>query len=251
MSVSIIPVDQQARGEFDNGTILETKPIGFPQDGGSTKPYSNLFYWAYAWTPGAAGLIDEHPHRGFEIMTFVLKGRIEHYDSKNADWRRLNAGDVQIIRAGSGITHAERILEESAMFQIWMDPDLSKTLSQPASYDDYRSESFPVANETGRATRTYRGDGAPIEMTTPGVVIKGIQFDAGEHELVITSGAILSLSVLAGQIDVDEGQVPEQGFLIIKNRESLPLKSNASCRVFTIESPAQPGYVTYAQRFNP
>ena len=69
MSVTLIPVEKQARGEFNNGAILENKPIGFPQDGGQLKPYSSLFYWAHAWTPGEKSLIGEHPHRGFEIMT--------------------------------------------------------------------------------------------------------------------------------------------------------------------------------------
>ena len=51
MSVEIFTKEQQARGSFNNGDILEYKPIGFPQDGGFLKPYSNLFYWAHAWTP--------------------------------------------------------------------------------------------------------------------------------------------------------------------------------------------------------
>ena len=49
MSIQLIKREQQADGNFNNGEILEKKPIGFPQDGGITKPYSNLFYWAHAW----------------------------------------------------------------------------------------------------------------------------------------------------------------------------------------------------------
>ena len=48
MSIQLIKREQQADGNFNNGEILEKKPIGFPQDGGITKPYSNLFYWAHA-----------------------------------------------------------------------------------------------------------------------------------------------------------------------------------------------------------
>jgi len=46
MSIEIIAKDQQAYGAFNNGEIVENKPIGFPREGGPTKPYSNLFYWA-------------------------------------------------------------------------------------------------------------------------------------------------------------------------------------------------------------
>ena len=72
------------------------------------KPYSNLFYWAHAWSDKGS-LIGEHPHKAFEILSFVLEGDIEHYDSKLRGWKPLQKGDVQIIRAGSGISHAEKI----------------------------------------------------------------------------------------------------------------------------------------------
>ena len=44
----IIPIASQGRGSFNNGQILENKPIGFPQDGGFVRPVSSLFYWARA-----------------------------------------------------------------------------------------------------------------------------------------------------------------------------------------------------------
>ena len=43
--VDIIRKEAQVDGKFNNGEILEKKPIGFPQDGGISKPYSNIFYW--------------------------------------------------------------------------------------------------------------------------------------------------------------------------------------------------------------
>ena len=43
MSINVFKKDTQANGNFNNGEILEKKPIGFPQDGGNLKPYSNLF----------------------------------------------------------------------------------------------------------------------------------------------------------------------------------------------------------------
>ena len=75
MSIQIITKEKQAFGSFNGGKILENKPIGFPQDRGVTKSYSNLFYWANAWSDNG-GLIDEHPHKWFEILSFVLEGEI-------------------------------------------------------------------------------------------------------------------------------------------------------------------------------
>ena len=69
MSIEIYPISLQAKGNFNNGEILENKPIGFPSDGGKLKPYSNLFYWAHAWTNSKKSTIGLHPHRGFGISS--------------------------------------------------------------------------------------------------------------------------------------------------------------------------------------
>ena len=44
VEVEILRKESQVDGSFNNGEILEKKPIGFPQDGGVSKPYSNIFY---------------------------------------------------------------------------------------------------------------------------------------------------------------------------------------------------------------
>ena len=138
MAVNIYTKQDQASGNFNCGEILEKKPIGFPQDGGKLKPYSNLFYWAHAWTPNNKSTIGLHPHQGFEICSFILKGNINHFDTKQNKWIPLSKGDVQIIRSGNGISHAEEINDESEIFQIWFDPDLSKSLKRSATYNDYK-----------------------------------------------------------------------------------------------------------------
>ncbi|MEK7766093.1 MAG: pirin family protein, partial [bacterium] len=161
MAVQIIAKSKQSKGAFDGGAILEHKPIGFPGDGGEGKPVSSLFYWAHAWSDGG-GLIDRHPHEGFEILSYVLTGTIEHFDSKLNGWKKLSAGDAQLIRAGDGIEHAEKLLPGGAIFQIWFDPDLAKSLAHPASYDDYPAASFPVRLAGGMSTKVVKGEGAPM-----------------------------------------------------------------------------------------
>ena len=65
-----------------------------------------------------------HPHRDMEIVTFVRKGAISHRDSLGNEGRTA-AGDVQVMSAGTGITHAEYNLEDedTTLFQIWIIPD--------------------------------------------------------------------------------------------------------------------------------
>ena len=109
MAVKVYTKENQANGNFNGGEILEKKPIGFPQDGGMLRPYSNLFYWAHTWAPKNDSIIGLHPHRGFEICSFVLKGEIEHYDTLLDKWITLKEGDVQVIKAGKGISHSEKL----------------------------------------------------------------------------------------------------------------------------------------------
>ena len=128
MEIKFYPKETQVNGNFNNGCILEKKPIGFPNENGKLKPFSNIFYWAHAWTPGGRSTIGLHPHHGFEICTFVLKGNINHFDTKLNKWVKLNQGDVQIIRSGNGISHSEELMENCEIFQIWFDPNLEYLL---------------------------------------------------------------------------------------------------------------------------
>ena len=65
-----------------------------------------------------------HPHRDMEIVTYVRTGAITHQDSMG-NKGRTGAGDVQVMSAGSGVTHAEYNLEdeETTLFQIWIETD--------------------------------------------------------------------------------------------------------------------------------
>ena len=65
-----------------------------------------------------------HPHRDMEIVTYVRTGAITHQDSLG-NKGRTGAGDVQVMSAGTGVTHAEYNLEdeETTLFQIWIETD--------------------------------------------------------------------------------------------------------------------------------
>ncbi len=65
-----------------------------------------------------------HPHADMEIITYVRQGAISHQDSLGHRGRTA-AGDVQVMSAGAGITHAEVNVEDetTTLFQIWIEPD--------------------------------------------------------------------------------------------------------------------------------
>ncbi|MDE2580067.1 MAG: pirin family protein, partial [Rhodospirillales bacterium] len=72
--------------------------------------------------PGAG--FDPHPHREMEIVTYIREGAITHEDSLG-NVGRTEAGDVQVMHAGTGIVHAEynREAGPTRLFQIWIRPD--------------------------------------------------------------------------------------------------------------------------------
>lgn len=246
MAFSIIPKEKQGYGAFNGGEIVENKPIGFPQDRSSIRPYSNLFYWAHARavTDSTIGL---HPHQGFEICSFVLKGEIRHYDTKLKAWRPLSAGDVQIIRAGSGISHSEWLGKDGEIFQIWFDPNLNKTLAQPATYDDYRADEFPVETIDAARVTTLAGHGSPFKMDTPGIEIRQIRLNAGDFTLEIPAGKIASAYLVNGEATANAEPIKTSDFLLIDGVEQVVFSTVSEADIFVILSPLQPGYATYSQ----
>ena len=250
MSVTIYNKDEQVSGNFNNGEILEKKPIGFSHDGGKLKPYSNLFYWADAWTPNSKSTIGLHPHQGFEICSFVIKGSIRHYDTKQNKWIELNTGDAQIIRSGNGISHAEEILDNSEIFQIWFDPDISKTISKTATYNDYKSTSFPIIKNKESTVVTIKGKNSPFIMDTEGIEIYETSFKDGSHQSDLFTSKVYSFFIKKG-IMIHDGDEYEQGtFIKIEKESKFDFKSKSGLEVFEIRSPERPSYLTYSERFN-
>ena len=94
-----------------------------------------------------------HPHANMEIITYVREGAITHQDSLGNEGR-TEAGDVQVMSAGSGIRHSEYNLEptKTRIFQIWIEPTARG--GQPT----WGSKPFPKANRSGKLVTIASGD---------------------------------------------------------------------------------------------
>jgi redox-sensitive bicupin YhaK (pirin superfamily) len=122
---------------------------------------------------------DPHPHRDMEIITYVREGAITHTDSMG-NRGRTEAGDVQIMSAGTGVVHSEFNLEQTptTLFQIWLQTDV------PGATPHWGSRRFP------RAARA-----AGFE-----VLASGRPGDAGTQALPLNvDGAVLAATLEAGQ----------------------------------------------------
>jgi len=240
----IISKEQQAYGAFNNGEIVENKPIGFPQDGGGVKPFSNLFYWAnaIALKDSTIGL---HPHQGFEIISFILEGTIRHYDTQMDAWKDLHKGDVQIIRAGSGISHAEHMMEGSRMFQIWVDPDLSKTMSKEASYSDYKSNEFEIKKEDGYTVKRLIGADSHFVLDAANLSIQEVEISSS-YKVTIDAEEIIAYYLLDGRLTLDDNQINVDDLVLIEDAGQYNF--SGAGKLFEVRCHVSPGYLTYAQR---
>jgi redox-sensitive bicupin YhaK (pirin superfamily) len=209
-------------------------------------PYSNLFYWAHAWSDKGS-TIGEHPHKGFEIITFIIKGTIEHYDSGSRKWIPISEGGAQIIRAGSGISHAEKLNAGSRVFQVWFDPDIRKAMQVAASYNDHELKDFPVTANNGFEVRQYIGEGSPLKMETPGVTAVEINFIEGKHKLGLNVDKISSIYLIDGEINTPAGKMSSNDFAVIKDEKEFTFETTTKGRLFLIENPLKPEYKTYAE----
>lgn len=127
--------------------------------------------------PGKALGAPDHPHKGFEVITYVLHGDNEHRDS-HGNRGRLRDGDVQYMAAGSGLVHAEMPSAEFLRdggpqhgFQIWVNlPRAAKRMTP--RYKDVSAAEIPVARPAdGAEARVIAGYAfgvsGPVHTVTP------------------------------------------------------------------------------------
>ncbi len=131
-----------------------------------------------------------HPHRDMEIITYVRSGAISHRDSMGNSGRTA-AGDVQVMSAGSGVTHSEynREDEETTLFQIWILPD--RTGGSPG----WGQREFPKADRSGRFVTLASGIDGDVE--NDGAL--PIRADARVAAATVNAGERLSYALGAGR----------------------------------------------------
>lgn len=135
-----------------------------------------------------------HPHRGFETVTYMLDGRMQHKDS-GGNTGDLGPGDVQWMTAARGIVHSEMPQQtEGRMrgFQLWLNLPAREKM-KPAAYCDIPSDKIPV-------TQPAAGVSVKVIAGTLGAVhgpIRGLSTDPRFYDVVLGPRAVFEASLPA------------------------------------------------------
>jgi len=146
-----------------------------------------------------------HPHRDMEIITYVREGAITHQDNLG-NKGRTEAGDVQVMSAGTGITHSEYNLEDvtTRIFQIWIIPN--KGGEKPS----WGAKPFPKGERSGHFVTLASGfanddEALPIRADAR---VMGATLKAGETaEYALGEGRHAYLVPAIGAVEIDGERV--------------------------------------------
>jgi hypothetical protein len=141
------------------------------------------------------GGFPDHPHRGFETVTYMLDGRMRHGDNQGNSGL-LGPGSVQWMTAGRGIVHSEMPEQQEGLmrgFQLWVNLPARDKMTAPR-YQDIAPEQIPAVNQSpGVTVRVLAGSYGGITGPVNGIVTEPLYLD-----IHLDAGATLSAAVPAG-----------------------------------------------------
>lgn len=156
------------------------------------------------------GGFPDHPHRGFETVTYMLAGRMRHFDNKGNSGL-LTAGGAQWMTAGRGLIHSEMPEQTDGLmrgFQIWVNLPAAEKMTAPR-YQDYAPEEIPERTlESGVTLKVVAGEAAGISGPVNGVSRQPLLVDATlpagtEWHCPVDPAATVLVHVFEGSVAVD------------------------------------------------
>ena len=174
-----------------------------------------------------------HPHADMEIITYVREGAISHKDSLgNAG--RTEAGDVQVMSAGSGIRHAEYNLEDKAtrIFQIWILP------TERGGAPSWGAKPFPKTERSGRFVTLASGfgeeDALPIRTDAR---VLGATLKAGERvTLPLEAHRHAYLVPAKGLVTVNDNRVAARDGAAITGEDAIEIVAVEDSEVVLVDA---------------
>ena len=215
--------------------------FAYPNLGPVIDPFLLLDYAGpmdFTPTSGRRG-VGEHPHRGFETVTIVYAGEVEHRDSSGGGGR-IGPGDVQWMTAASGIVHEEFHGREFArrgglfeMVQLWVNLP-AKDKKAPAGYQGIPDRQIPkVSLPGGRGTvRVIAGEFAgakgPARTFTP-IHLWDLRLTGGQPvHLALPDGYTTALVVLRGALRVEGSEAIRDAEVALFDRAGESVRIDAA-----------------------
>ena len=165
-----------------------------------------------------------HGHRDMEIVTYMLEGSLEHKDSMG-NGSRMSPGEVQLMSAGTGVTHSEFNASSSQglhLLQMWVLPEKEGTVPR------YEQKRFPeLESETGRLHLVVSPDGrdGSLNIGQDALLYAGrfLEKEASLHELA--PGRMAWLHVATGSLRVNGVDLGPGDGAAIRDEQVLELQS--------------------------
>lgn len=176
-----------------------------------------------------------HPHADMEIITYVRKGAITHRDSLGNEGR-TQAGDVQVMSAGSGIRHAEYNLEPSdtQIFQIWIEP------SQRGGPPAWAAAQFPKADRAGQLVvlaSGLAGDKAALPIRQDARVLGATLKTGQTAHYALGAGRHAYLVLALGEATVNGHAIAARDGVAIADLAAIDIAARTDCEVVLVDAP--------------
>lgn len=175
-----------------------------------------------------------HPHRDMEIITYVRSGAITHKDNLGNEGR-TEAGDVQVMSAGTGIAHAEYNMEDVAttLFQIWIQP--TRTGEKPS----WGAKPFPKGDRAGQfvvLASGFANDNDALQIRTDARVVAAT-LKAGETaEYPLGANRRGYLVPATGAIEIDGQRANARDGVAITGVETLKVTAIEDSEIVLVDA---------------
>ena len=195
--------------------------------------WGNLRVWNDDTIAAQSGF-PPHPHRDMEIVTYVRTGAITHQDSLGNKGRTA-AGDVQVMSAGTGITHAEYNIEDEAttLFQIWIMP------TRQGEAPGWGARQFPKGDRAGQLVvlaSGYADDGDALPIRTEARLVAGT-IPAGQSvTYALGTGRTGYLVPATGRITVNGVEAQARDGLAIADEAEITITALDEAEVVLVDT---------------
>jgi quercetin 2,3-dioxygenase len=175
-----------------------------------------------------------HPHRDMEIITYVRQGAITHQDSMG-NQGRTEAGDVQVMSAGTGVRHAEYNLEDetTTLFQIWVQTD------RPGAQPSWGAKKFPKGDRAGSFVTLASGfpDDADALKINSAARVLGATLKADETaELALDPTRHVYLVAVGGAIEVNGRRAEPRDGVAVTGEERIVLRAIGDAEIVLVDA---------------